>query len=118
MLMKSPEKENKPLVSYTLMPANMRGFFDKDTLEQGIMINGNRFTNGIPCVKYPDKTYVNPMQFGDLLFDLESDPNQENPLDQQDYEDIMQSMCVKLKKEMEKSEAPKEEFVRIGLVKE
>lgn len=114
MLMKSPERENHPLVSYTLMPANMRGFFEKDILEQGTLINGNRFTNGIPCIKYPDKTYVNPAQFGDLLFDLESDPQQENPLDNKD---IMQKMCTKLKKEMEKTAAPEEEFIRIGLVK-
>lgn len=114
MLMKSPERENQPLVSYTLMPTNMREFFEKDILEQGTLIEGNRFTNGIPCIKYPDKTYVNPMQFGDLLFDLESDPLQENPLDNKD---IMQEMCAKLKKEMEKTEAPEEEFIRIGLVK-
>ncbi|WP_312431580.1 sulfatase [Lacrimispora sp.] len=114
MLMKSPEKENQPLVSYTLMPTNIRGFYEKNTLEQGIMIKGNRFTNGIPCVKYPDKTYINPMQFGDLLFDLEADPMQENPLSDKA---VMQEMCVKLKKEMEKVEAPEEEFIRVGLVK-
>ncbi len=114
LLMKSPEKENQPLVSYTLMPTNMREFYKKDILEQGIMIKGNRFTNGIPCIKYPDKTYIDPMQFGDLLFDLETDPGQENPLDNKD---IMQEMCAKLKKEMKKTEAPEEEFIRIGLVK-
>ena len=113
LLMKSPEKENKPLVSYTLMPANMRGFFEEDQLKQGTLIPGNRFTNGIPCMKYPDKTYVDPVRYGDLLFDLEKDPMQENPF----YDkDIMQEMCKKLKIEMEKAEAPEEEFIRIGLV--
>ncbi|WP_313153035.1 sulfatase-like hydrolase/transferase [Lacrimispora sp.] len=113
MLMKSPEKINQPLVSWTLMPANMRGFYKKEILEQGVLISGGRFTNGIPCMKYEEQVYVDPLQFGDLLFDLEADPEQENPLD--DLK-IMQEMCVKLKKAMDKAEAPEEEFVRIGLV--
>jgi len=64
-------------------------------------------------MKYEEQVYVDPLRFGDLLFDIEADPEQENPLD--DLK-IMQEMCVKLKKAMDKAEAPEEEFVRIGLV--
>ncbi|WP_024296382.1 sulfatase [Lacrimispora indolis] len=112
MLMKSPEKENKPLVSWTLMPANMRGFYKREILEGGSFISGGRFTNGIPCMKYEEQVYIDPMQFGDLLFDLEADPEQKNPLE--DLK-IMEEMCRKLKKAMDQVEAPEEQFVRIGL---
>ncbi len=112
MLMKSPEKENKPLVSWTLMPANMRGFYKREILEGGSFISGGRFTNGIPCMKYEEQVYIDPMQFGDLLFDLEADPEQKNPLE--DLK-IMEEMCRKLKKAMDQVEASEEQFVRIGL---
>lgn len=112
MLMKSPKKVNQPLVSWTLMPTNMRGFYKKDILEKGVMIDGGRFTNGIPCIKYEEKVYVDPLQFGDLLFNLEADPEQKYPLEDPK---IMQEMCIKLKKAMVKVEAPEEEFIRIGL---
>lgn len=112
MLMKSPEKENKPLVSWTLMPANMRGFYKREILEGGSFISGGRFTNGIPCMKYEEQVYIDPMQFGDLLFNLEADPEQKNPLE--DLK-IMEEMCRKLKKAMDQVEAPEEQFVRIGL---
>jgi hypothetical protein len=64
-------------------------------------------------MKSPDKTYVDPVRYGDLLFDIEKDPMQENPLNDKA---IMKKMCKKLREEMEKIEAPKEEFIRIGLV--
>ncbi len=112
ILMKSPEKVNQPLVSWTLMPTNMRGFYKKHILEKGVLIDGGRFTNGIPCIKYEEQVYVDPLQFGNLLFDLEADPEQENPLEDSK---IMQEMCIKLKKAMDKVEAPEEEFIRIGL---
>lgn len=115
VLMKSPEKKNAPLTSITLMPTNMRGYYHENILKQGVLLQGNRFTNSIPCMKYlmDMSTVPNPVQFGTLLFDLENDPNQENPLN--DLE-IKKQMCEKLRQEMEKIGVPEEEFIRLGLV--
>ena len=112
VLMKAPEGDNEPLVSLTLMPSNMRGFFPEEVLKLGKLTEGSRFTNGVPCMKYPEKTYLNPGRFGDLLFDMKVDPEQKSPVDNKE---IKTMMCEKLRREMEKTAAPREEFLRLGL---
>lgn len=112
VFMKAPEGENEPLVSLTLMPAHMRGFYPEEMLKGGCLVEGSRFTNGIPCMKYRERTYLQPQRFGDLLFDMENDPEQKNPLEDKL---IHAKMCKKLKRAMERVDAPVEAFDRIGL---
>lgn len=103
---------NEPLVNLTLMPTQMRGFMPSKVLKQGELVNGSRFTNGIPVMKYPAGTYLRPYKYGDLLFDMETDPVQEHPIE--DHK-IKEAMCRKLMAAMDRIEAPKEEFIRLGL---
>ena len=51
-------------------------------------------------------------RFGNLLFDLEKDPGECSPLQDEALE---QQMTEKLIKEMEKNECPAEQFERLGL---
>ena len=74
---------NEPLVNLTLIPTQMRGFMPSKVLKQG-----------------------------DLLFDMETDPAQEHPIE--DHK-IKEAMCRKLMAAMDRIEAPNEEFIRLGL---
>ena len=113
VFMKAAEsKDNQPLVNLTLMPTHMRGFFASESLEKMELVEGNKFTNGIPCLKIPTKTYMNSAIFGDLLYHMPSDPKQQNPIYNQE---IFEQMKGKLIKAMKKIEAPKEEYLRLGL---
>ena len=113
VFMKAAEsKDNQPLVNLTLMPTHMRGFFALESLEQMELVEGNKFTNGIPCLKIPTKTYMNSVIFGDLLYHIPSDPKQQNPICNQE---IFEQMKGKLIKAMKNIEAPEEEYIRLGL---
>lgn len=104
--------DNTPLVECTLMPTNMRGFFNKEQLQKATLYKGDRHSHDIPYLKVPSKTYMNAKKFGDLLFDLETDPKQENNILS---EELSISWNTILKKEMEKAGAPIEEYARLGL---
>lgn len=112
VLMKAPKGEDELLVSLTLMPTYMRGFYPEAMLKGGCLAEGSRFTNGIPCMKYQEKTYLRPERFGDLLFDMDHDREQKTPLDEKE---IYEELCRRLKREMERIDAPAEAFCRLGL---
>lgn len=110
----SAHKDNGPLVNYTLMPTQMRGFFAADSLEQMELVEGNRFTRGLPCLKMPIVNLYPSYETGDLLFDMDADPEQcENVLD----EEIRQRLAERLADMLRFLEAPTEEFVRLGIRK-
>ena len=52
------------------------------------------------------------MKYGDLLFDLEADPQQLNPVSDPETEERMKEAMKQLMKE---NEAPSELYERIGL---
>ena len=56
--------------------------------------------------------FVNPYSFGTLLYDVEEDPKQLCPLNDQEAEAKMIGLMVKLLKE---NDAPKEQYARLGL---
>lgn len=92
----------------------MRGFFADDSLSQVKLVPGNRFTNGMPVLQLPVENYINSYGIGNLLFDMEKDPKQENALDDSEIEKVM---VQKLVNKMKEIEAPPEEFERLGLIK-
>ena len=47
-----------------------------------------------------------------MLFDLEKDPNQENPIHDESLEE---EMCRKLIDAMKKYNSPTEQYIRLGL---
>lgn len=73
------------------------------------------FTKGCRVLKIKGRErhkYVQPYEFGDLLFDIEADPQQLSPLDDPIIEETMKRQMVRL---MRETDAPVEQYTRLGL---
>jgi arylsulfatase A-like enzyme len=105
--------ENKPLYEYTLMPTHMRNMFGVDELQDIELAEPFHFTKGCRTMKIEARRpWADPYEFGTLLFDMQSDPAQDNPLNDPAVEKKMSKYLVEL---MEKNDAPAEQFIRLGL---
>jgi len=111
--MKAPESPtNKPLYNYTLMPTHMRCFFEKTEFEEMELADPLPFTKGINVLRTPASSGIDHHAFGDLLFDLAHDPEQLQPIRDAGQERRLQRLMVNLMKD---SDAPEEQYVRLGL---
>ncbi|WP_022890421.1 sulfatase [Agromyces italicus] len=108
----STTPDNQPLAEYTLMPTNMRGRFGTELLASATLAGPSGFTKGMPLLKVPALSPVNSAAFGSMLFDLEQDPLQESPLVDDELELRMLGLLVDL---MRASDAPREQYERLGL---
>jgi arylsulfatase A-like enzyme len=107
------ERSNAPLEDFTLMPTHMRSRFSPHELTDWQPAPPFSFTKGIRTMAVPaGGPLMNPWQHGTLLFDLESDPQQERPLLDDDQELRMMGLLVRL---MRDNDAPASQFVRLGL---
>ncbi len=106
--------DDQPLVECTLMPARMRGFFAYEDLKKAVLMNGSRFTRGVPYLKVPVSSGMNAKIYGDLLFDLEIDLKQEVNLIPHEKEGELKNALISV---MKRIGAPEEEFERLGLDK-
>jgi arylsulfatase A-like enzyme len=106
--------ENGPVFNYTLMPTNMRGYFDLERLAEAELHPGFPFTKGARLLKVPaaSRWGGRTHEFGSALFDTESDPKQEHSMDDKAVRDRMLRHLVRLLKE---SDAPPEQYERLGL---
>jgi arylsulfatase A-like enzyme len=104
--------ENKPLYEYTLMPTAMRSFFRKNQLASAELTNEFTFTNGIPVLKVSAAAFMSSFRYGNKLFNIEEDPMQLNKLEDLDTELKMIELTRKL---MQESEAPEEQYERVGI---
>lgn len=102
--------ENSPLYEYTLMPTHMRRTFGVEELQNIQLCEPFIFTKGCRTMKIASGG--NTHNFETLLFDLETDPGQERPLEDAGVERRMIEHLVRLMKE---SNAPQEQFERLGL---
>ena len=112
--MRAPAREdNQPLSQYTLMPTHMRGPFNVEDFHDVELAEPFSFTKGARTMKIAaGKPWIDAHRFGTMLFDLESDPGQEHPIDDPEVEKIMIEHLVRLMKE---NDAPPEQFQRLGL---
>lgn len=104
--------DNQPLYEYTLMPTSMRGRFAPEQLRSSELVSGPNHTKGVPLLKVPALAPTNPAAFGSMLFDLVSDPTQSESLVDDELELRLANLLVDL---MRESEAPSEQYVRLGL---
>ena len=104
--------DNSPLYNYTLMPTHMRGMFSVDELSDIQLAEPFSFTKGCRTMKIESRGGQALHEFGTMLFDLENDPGQENPIDDPAAEERMIGHIVRLMKE---NDAPEEQFERLGL---
>ena len=120
--MRAPcNEENTPLFEYTLMPTHMNKMFSPDELKRWEKVAGFSFMKGCEVMKIPSRTVRtllaldNPVGRGrraTLMFDIEKDPGQLCPLDDQ----LIEARMIKLLLlEMAKNEAPPEQYIRLGL---
>ena len=110
--LKAEQNEDAPLYEYTLMPTNIRGYFSEDQLRRGELVEGTRFTNGIPCIRYPVVKIYQTAKLKDRLYDLKKDPEQLKNLSGSPEETVWKD---KLTNALKQVQAPQEEFFRLGL---
>lgn len=104
--------KNEPAYEYTLMPTKLRGFLNLNALKNTTLTNEFACFDHTNVLKIKSKGFMSSYRFGNKLFDLSSDPTQSKPLDDLGLE---LTMIEKMRKVMVESEAPKEQYERIGI---
>ena len=94
------------------MPTHMAGFFSAQELRSAELSHGFSFTRGLPLLKIETESYLQSYRQGDLLFDLENDPEEKNPIQDKALEKQLKNAMVKL---MKTEDAPAEQYRRLGL---
>jgi arylsulfatase A-like enzyme len=110
--------DNQPIHSYTLMPIHMTRRFEERELLTAELVGPFSFTKGCKVLKM--KYFGRPKQIGTIdpyaqgtmLFDLQTDPAQERPLDDNEAERRMINHLVSL---MKWNDAPADQYRRLGL---
>lgn len=115
--MRSPVPENAPLYQYTQMPAHMRCLFSMEEMRTAKMHPGFSFTKGSPvmqieAISEPSGDMSLKTTLGSALYDLKEDPSQLNPIHDPAVEERLITNMIRLMKE---NDAPKEQFIRLGL---
>lgn len=119
--LRAPQKgRDKELFNYILEPSSYPGAIGTGEMRTAQLFPGFSFTKGCPVLKIQGGSGIRslgfpPQQlldFGTLLYDLECDPEQLNPLADPEIEGRMLRAMVQLMKE---NDSPKEQFVRMGL---
>jgi hypothetical protein len=110
--------DRHPLNEYTLMPTHMRHTFPVDELRDRIeLAEPFSFTKGCRTMKIkggtdlPGKEVVE-RDFSSRLYDLETDPKQEKPLEDPEVEKRLAKALVE---NLRACDSPAEQFVRLGL---
>ena len=104
--------DNTPLYDYTLMPTHMRQRFSPAELQDIQLAEPFSFSKGCRLMQIAARPSTNYHGFGTLLFDLETDPKQEIPIQDEAVEAMMVAHLIRLMKE---NDAPSEQFERLGL---
>ncbi len=113
--------DNTPLHDYTLMPTHMKNLFSPRELQRWEKVEGFGFMKGCQVMKIPTRTPPrmtskdNPVGRGrlsTLLFDVQNDPGQTNPVTDEKIEAHMITLMLR---EMARNECPAEQYERLGL---
>lgn len=117
--MRGPATEaNEPLYEYTLMPTHMRAMFSPEELRGATLVAPLPFTKEVPVLRIPcrKRAFAIPkVTLQTTLYDLQSDPKQEHPIQDPTVECRMTELLVRL---MRENDAPDEQYARLGLTKE
>lgn len=106
------------LYEYTLMPMHMTHMFSVKELQGKIELSPPfDFTKGCSLMKIPSSGWNNPRPkgFTKMLYDVENDPHQLNPIEDEVIEKKMRQHMIQLMKE---HDAPQEYYFRMGLAQE
>lgn len=108
----STSPENGPLYEYTLMPTRIWSRFRPQEFADATLAEPFSFTKGARTMRLPGFTHADLQSFGTLLFDLEADPKQDHPIED---EAIERMMIERLLEVMQQTDAPAEQYRRLGL---
>jgi arylsulfatase A-like enzyme len=106
------DASNAPLEDYTLMPTHMRSRFGVDELAQWQPAEPFTFTKGLRTLQVDASSMMNSWVHGTLLFDLETDPQQQHPVVDDELELRMLRLLAGL---MHINDAPQSQFQRLGI---
>ncbi len=106
--------ENAPLYQYTHMPTHMHHTFSVKEMRTATMAPPFSFTKKCPVMRIDANSGGKAHEFGTLLFDIENDPEQKQPLDDPGVEERMIRLLIE---QMEANDAPPEQYGRLGLNK-
>lgn len=113
--MRAPaDPSNTPLFEHTLMPTHMRWLFAPSEFEHARLMPGFSFTKGAPLMQLSGHPFGNADAFelGTMLYDLETDPEQQSPLADPELELRMIDLMLAL---MRANDAPSSQYDRMGL---
>jgi hypothetical protein len=117
--MRGPQNpHNRPLYEYTLMPTHIKSLFSPAELQGATLQPPFEFSKGCPLLKVEGLgsiASVNPFLWGSLLFDLQSDPGQVNPIRDAEVELRIIDLMLEL---MRHNQAPADQYARLGLPEE
>ncbi len=99
-----------PCPIHTLMPTNMRAW--KAGLDQAELAPPFSFTRGMPVLKLQKAPHKSPPAAKHLLFDLHTDPKQQQPLDDPAVE---ARLCRQMSELFAACDAPADQYPRMGL---
>nr|WP_306267802.1 sulfatase [Pararhizobium sp. IMCC3301] len=116
------ELNGAPLPAYTVMPSHLASAFSIEELKSAELVAPFDFTKGAPVMRYtlnPDigetgVACVANWGEGSCLFDLESDPKQETPIDDPAIIDRLNQCIID---HLTQHNAPEEVFAHYGLEK-
>ncbi len=111
--MRAPQRDdNRPLYEYTLMPTHMRHAFNVSELQDIQIAEPFAFSKGCRTMKIAGRPALDAHSFGTMLFDLRNDPSQLHSIQNTDVEARLAAQMVQL---MKASDAPPEQYERLGL---
>lgn len=110
--MRAPQNaKNEPLYEYTLIANHMNCQFSPAELADA-QLASFAFTQGARVLQIPVKSYFNSYWSGSLLYDLQQDPSQKVPI-QNDAIELR--LLTQMQQMMRANEAPAEQYERIGI---
>lgn len=113
--MKAPDPNNEELYNYTLMCTHLRQLFMLEEIQSAQLAGPFDFTKEAKVLKIKKgspKYQSKQRNFGDMLFDLETDPDMNQPIHDTEVEARMQRLMVQV---MEENDTPDEVYVRYEL---
>ena len=111
--MRSPRNQDGTLYEYTLMPTRMNARIGAE-LESATLAKPFSFTKNMPVLRLPARNamYTAAVSAGDMLFDLQADPDEAAPVENAAELARMEKAMADT---MRASDAPEELFDRFGL---
>lgn len=117
LYMRNYEEKNEPLYNYTYMPTHMRSLFSIQEMQTVELTKPFSFTKNCHLMKIKSFEDENSDiqvkgRYPNMLFDLCSDKEQKQAINDKAIEEHMIEIMVKLMKE---NDAPEEQYKRLGI---